>query len=158
MYILGCSSTLLDFENVANTTFSVPVPQGYGNFNWSSINLLNASYAGNYSGFYTALTSGQYVIYGTAGTMYSLSNTFTLNSFVSAAGWSDNLCFNIAGFRASIRRYFQGFLLQGTVATIITLNWTDIDMLTLSSCCGIAHTGFQVFNQYFAIDNMCVTF
>ena len=163
MLCLG-QQRLIDFDTIGpNYT---PVQNGYASFNWTNALILNASHFGMMSGYYTVVSSAPNVIAGYPATTLTMkiikavSETFTMNSFLAASAWNDNLNISMFGLRDGVTVYSTVFTLQVFTRTNVTLNWFDIDTMIINSGGGtrnpnVASNGN---GQFIAIDNMLVTY
>ncbi|CAF1189861.1 unnamed protein product [Didymodactylos carnosus] len=149
------NSTLITFDDLTNLT-DYTIPNGYFNLRWSNVRVLQASVYGLYSGYLTALSSGQYVavsvnIYSNPLTISlppsNSSNTtaFTIWSFNASSAWFDNNTVTMQGSRLGYLLYIQNVTLKLNSATFVQLDWTNIDRITFSS--SIAQ---------FVMDNLCL--
>ncbi|CAF3787979.1 unnamed protein product, partial [Rotaria magnacalcarata] len=154
---LACSltETLLDFEAGGS------LPVGYGNFTWTGATILNGATHGPMSGYHVVTCSGSYVIY-TFGTItmqkIPTGTTFSLNSFLATAAWLDNLNLTISGRLSSTVIYSTNIILQVFSITVVNLNWSGIDTMTLTTSGGTKNVNVTGSGKHVAIDNMCVTY
>lgn len=154
---LVCSpgETLLDFENGGS------IPAGYGNFTWTGASELNGATYNPMSGYHVVTCSGSYVIY-TSGTItmqkIPAGTTFTMNTFLATAAWQDNLNLTMTGQLSSTVIYSQSVLLQVFTISAVTLNWSGIDKVTLTTYAGTPNANVTGGGKHVAIDNMCVTY
>ncbi|CAF1655124.1 unnamed protein product [Didymodactylos carnosus] len=158
-----CSnSNLITFEDVPTTD---AIPNGYFDLIWNNAYIIDTTIYSQWSGsgFHTALTSGKIVAYNMNGDRMSISSranssngVFTINSFVAAAAWNDNLYFTVIGQRLSTILYTKTIILQKTLSKLIVLNWTNIDQIIFYGS-GRPPNG-DVFNsrEIFVIDNLCL--
>jgi hypothetical protein len=156
---LVCTSgaTLLDFENGGS------LPSGYGNFNWTNVNPLNGATYTPMSGYHTVTCSGSYIIFILSGATMAMTRvvtgtTFTMNSFLATAAWDDNLNLTIKGLLSSTVIQTTSLILQVFNITLVELNWSGIDTLTMVSSGGTQHPNVVGGGNQVAIDNMCVTY
>ncbi|CAF4089341.1 unnamed protein product [Rotaria magnacalcarata] len=149
-----CQS-LLDFDTIGTSYTSVP--NGYGCFQWSGGTVLQYLAFGTMSGYNTAVSSVPYVIYtSTTLTMSTVNATFTMNSFMAASAWNDNLNVSISGLLHGVTMQATSLLLQVFTKTNITLNWPGIDTMTLTTGGGTHNTNVSGTGEFVAIDNMLV--
>ncbi|CAF2033112.1 unnamed protein product [Rotaria magnacalcarata] len=155
--VSACSltETLLDFEAGGS------LPVGYGNFTWTGATILNGATYNPMSGYNVVTCSGSYVIYtfGTI-TMHKIptGTTFSLNSFLATAAWFDNLNLTISGRLSSTVIYSTNIILQVFSITVVNLNWSGIDTMTLTTSGGTKNVNVTRGGKHVAIDNMCVTY
>ncbi|CAF3870028.1 unnamed protein product [Rotaria magnacalcarata] len=154
---LACSltETLLDFDAGGS------LPVNYGNFTWTGANILDGATYNPMSGYHVVVCSGAYIIF-TSGTIkmqkIPTGATFTLNSFLATAAWYDNLNLTISGQLSSTVIYSANFILQVFSITVVNLNWSGIDTMTLTTSGGTKNINVTGSGKHVAIDNMCVTY
>ncbi|CAM2727225.1 unnamed protein product [Rotaria socialis] len=149
-----CQS-LLDFDTIG--TSYTPVPNGYGCFQWSGATVLQYLTFGTLSGYNTAVSSVPFVIYtSTTLTMSIVNAKFTMNSSMAASAWNDNLNVSISGLLHGVTMQATSLLLQVFTKTNITLNWSGIDTMTLTTGGGTHNTNVGGTGEFVAIDNMLV--
>jgi hypothetical protein len=107
------------------------------------------------SGYHTVTCSGSYIIFILSGATMTMTRvvtgaTFTMNSFLATAAWINNLNLTIHGSLSGTVIQKTSLLLQEYNITLVELNWSGIDEITMVAAGG---GGLQV-----AIDNMCVTY
>ncbi|CAF1338195.1 unnamed protein product, partial [Didymodactylos carnosus] len=152
------SSTLvITFDDVPNSSlnYTISIPNGYKNLNWTNGLVLNTTARPDYrlTGFYTALKSGQFVGYNVDHkplTIHSSATgqTFNVSSFTIAATLVNNTQLTIVGQRSCELLYTQTLLLKvRPPATVIVLNWINLDSLILTVTNG----------SQFAMDDLSVS-
>jgi hypothetical protein len=78
------------------------------------------------------------------------NNTITLNSFVTAAGWSNSLFLTIDGYYNTTLLNTTTVPLNTYTQTVLILNWYELNKIVFTPFgSGYYDTG---------IDNLCVTF
>ncbi|CAF1621264.1 unnamed protein product [Rotaria magnacalcarata] len=153
----ACSltETLLDFDAGGS------LPVSYGNFTWTGANILDGATYNPMSDYHVVVCSGAYIIF-TSGTIkmqkIPTGATFTLNSFLATAAWYDNLNLTISGQLSSTVIYSANFILQVFSITVVNLNWSGIDTMTLTTSGGTKNINVTGSGKHVAIDNMCVTY
>ncbi len=153
--VCSLGATLLDFENGGS------LPTGYGNFTWTGFNELNGATYTPMSGYHVVTCSGSYVVFSsTTMTIKRTVNgtTFTMNSFLATAAWFDNLNLTINGLLSSTVIQTTSLILQVFNITLVELNWSGIDTLTMVSSGGTKDPNVTGNGKFVAIDNMCVTY
>ncbi|CAF1049934.1 unnamed protein product [Adineta steineri] len=139
-----------------------PIPFLYYGLEWSNGGyLMSSKYPGN--GYFTALSSGQYVGYNGNGNPMSIGagalsslHTFNIKSFVAAAAWNNHLELLIIGERSGVSVHSKTITLQTKLATTIILDWNSIDKIIFRTYGGIdANLGGN--GLHFAMDNLCIT-
>ena len=146
-------ATVTTFEDIPNQDIDQgQLPTNYGHLSWTHCYYINSTRYPT-SGYRFALASGEMIAWFNATmTIAALKNnqTFTLNSFVMAAGWSDSYNLTIVGYNSSIPLYTTIVLVYRYNQTLVILDWSGIDKIAMTpSRGGNIDTG---------IDNLCITF
>ena len=115
------------------------------------------------SGYHVVTCSGSYVVYSLSNTVATITRvpngtTFTMNSFLATAAWDDNLNLTINGSLSSAVIHTTSLILQVFNITLVELNWSGIDTLTIKSSGGTLDPNVPGGGTQVAIDNMCVTY
>ncbi|CAF1323017.1 unnamed protein product [Didymodactylos carnosus] len=87
------------------------------------------------------------------------NSTFTMNSFIAASAWNDNLNIYISGLLHGVAVQTTTLILQVFTKTVVTLNWSGIDTMTLTTSGGTRNANISAAGngEFIAIDNMLVT-
>jgi hypothetical protein len=138
-------AALISFDDLVlvSPTAGLPVPDGYGGFNWNNVRYVSQA---NGFGYETGTVSPQNVIYdpfGSGGSFTSVSGTFSLDSAYFTGARTDQQVV-VRGWSGGI----GGTLLQtmtfnvlDTEPTFIVFNWSGIDAVSFD---GLASTLSQV--------------
>ena len=113
------------------------------------------------SGYHVVTCSGSYVIWSPSSMTIKRTvtgATFTMNSFLTTAAWSDNVNLTINGLLSSTVIQTTSLILQVFSITLVELNWSGIDTLAMVSSGGTKHPNVTGTGPLVAIDNMCVTY
>jgi hypothetical protein len=146
-------ATGITFDDIPNeNSAGGTIPSIYAGLSWINAQYLNATvYVG--SGYVFVSASGDFVAwFNSVVTIQTLlaNNTLTLNSMVTAAGWSNSISLTIAGYNSSTQLYTKTVALNTYTQTILVLNWIGLNKIVLTpSGSGYLDTG---------IDNLCITF
>ncbi|CAF1122883.1 unnamed protein product [Rotaria sordida] len=145
-------ATAITFDDLSTPTVNGIIPSIYQNLSWTNAYYLNESGIPNI-GYRYVRVSGEYVCwFNSPMTIQTLivNKTFTINSFVTAAGWSDSVILTITGYFSSIQIYTTSMSLNTYTQRIVELNWSGITKVVFNpSSPGYYDTG---------IDNLCITF
>ena len=118
------------------------------------------------SGYYTVVSSVPNVIFVNPSTPLTIKiintarSTFTMNSFLAASAWNDNLNVYISGLLNGVTVHTMALILQVFTRTNVTLNWSGIDTVTLTNSGGTRNTNVAIAGNgaFVGIDNMLVTY
>ena len=147
-------SSLITFENAS--TYA-RIPNGYYGLKWKNAYVLDTLIYPQWSdsGFYSAVKSGTWVAFNIHGERMTISvdppNKFSIKSFVISSAWNDNVTLSLTSQRVSMDYEEASFNIQKDHSTLITLNWFDIDSITL-----FASVSNSRFGEVFVIDDLCV--
>lgn len=128
-------TTLLTFDSITSLS-SLGVPNGYGGLNWGNLFVINGlSYT---TGYGLGDVSPQYSTYNGFSnpgiiTPYTAGSTFSFCSFYSVAAWQDETTLTITGSRLGVQIYTASAVLFTINVTFITLNWVNIDSMTMTA-------------------------
>lgn len=138
-------AALITFDDLVleSPTVGIPVPAGYGGFNWNNVRYVSQA---NGFGYEAGTVSPQNVVYdpfGSGGSFTSVSGTFSLDSAYFTGARTDQQVV-VRGWSGGV----GGTLLQtmtfnvlDTEPTFIMFNWTGIDAVSFD---GLASTLSQV--------------
>ncbi|CAF1113766.1 unnamed protein product [Adineta steineri] len=146
----------ITFDDIPNISpIQNAIPSSYACFNWINGWYINANTnSTTNTGYQAVLTSGQYVALNRNGTTLkiNLSNKlFDIISFWAASAYTTGLRISIQGSRNNTLVNATSITLHTNAASLVQLNWTNIDNITISS----SPSGLG--NQ-FTIDNLVVIF
>ncbi|CAF0858484.1 unnamed protein product [Adineta steineri] len=146
----------ITFDDILNISpIQNAIPSSYACFNWINGWYANATTnSTTNTGYQVVLTSGQYVALNRNGTTLkiNLSNKlFDIISFWAASAYTTGLRISIQGSRNNTLVNATSISLHTNAASLVQLNWTNIDNITISS----SPSGLG--NQ-FTIDNLVVIF
>ncbi|CAF2594223.1 unnamed protein product [Rotaria sp. Silwood2] len=149
---LGATAITFDDDILSMSSLNGFIPSSYQNLSWTNAKYLNATGLPT-SGYRYVCVSGEYICWFNAPmTIETLiaNRTFTINSFVTAAGWYDSVSLSIIGYFSSTQMYTTTLSLNTYTQRIIELNWSGITKVVFNpSGSGYYDTG---------IDNLCITF
>ncbi|CAF3538088.1 unnamed protein product [Rotaria sp. Silwood1] len=149
---LGATAITFDDNVLSISGVNGIIPSMYKNLSWTNAKYLNAT-ALSTTGYRYVCVSGEYVCwFNTPMTIETLTvnKTFTINSFVTAAGWSNSISLSITGYFSSTQIYTTTFSLNTYTQRIVELNWSGITKIVFNPFgSGYYDTG---------IDNLCITF
>lgn len=151
LVLIACS-TFLTFDTLT-TSSSVSVPSGYGGLDWGNLYLINGlSYTAGYG---IGDLSPPYSTYNGASnpgtiTSHVAGSTFTFCSFYSAAAWENQTTLTIVGSAGGVQIYSTSVLLFTINATFISLNWVNIDTMTMTATYGSGST------TWYTMDNVYI--
>ncbi|CAF1211538.1 unnamed protein product [Rotaria sordida] len=150
--ICKLGATAITFDDLSSSGQNGFIPSIYQNLSWTNAKYLNATGLPG-SGYPYVCVSGEYVCwFNNPMTIETLvvNRTFTINSFVTAAGWSNSLILTITGYFSSTQIYTTSMPLNTYTQRIVELNWSGITKVVFNpSGSGYYDTG---------IDNLCITF
>ncbi|CAF0917243.1 unnamed protein product, partial [Didymodactylos carnosus] len=144
LFVVSQSSSplVITFDDVPNSSlnYTTTIPNGYKNLNWTNGLVLNTTGRPDYrlTGFYTVLKSGQFVGYNVDQKPLTIHSSatgqvFSISSFTIAATFVNNTQLTIVGQRSCELLYTQTLLLKVLPpATVIVLNWINLDSLILT--------------------------
>jgi len=150
---------LIHFDDLpSNETL---IPTGYQGLNWTNAGAFNVSKYGA-SGYRTVLTSTPNVAYNGGGNPMTIAvgpsanvKSFSIQSFIVAAAWSNNLQLLLTGYRGNIAVYNQTMTLQTTSKVLLSLNWISMTRMTFTTSGGLS-AGYGENGNHVGIDNMCL--
>ena len=153
---------VLTFDDIGETEDSLPVPNGYGGFNWGNL-AVGAFYYFNpvvltpNSGFNNALVSGDYLAtcgaYGIPSLGIITGELFTFQGAYFTAGSRDGLVVQVDGYLDEQLIYTTSVVIDTSRPTWNEFNYENIDELRFSASGGVHHEGYEDHETYFAIDN-----
>lgn len=142
----GVHATVLTFDDIPSPISQMAVPNGYGGFSWSQVNILHKNVAASGSGYKNGLVSGDWVAYNnfdnlavTSGAMFDFTGAW----FTSA--WDDANTLVVKGYVGTVEQFSASVGIVKAQATWIQLDFMGIDKLTLDT------TGTQ-----FVMDNFTI--
>jgi len=154
---------VLTFDDIGETEDSLPVPVGYGGFDWGNLYIGGAFYYFNpmilapNSGFSNGLVSGDYLVtcgaYGIPGLGRITGELFTFQGAYFTAGSRDGLVVQVDGYLDVELIYTTSVVIDTIGPTWHEFNYENIDKLIFSSSGGVQHEGYEDHKTYFAIDN-----
>jgi hypothetical protein len=154
-------NTLITFDDLPATGYpGVLIPADYYNLTWSDVYYLTSANTPN-SGYPTALSSGQNVAYNGYGNTMSITSpstngSFSISSFIASSAWNDNLHLAIVGQLNGTTVYNGSIILQVTSASLVTLNWLNLDTIFFTTSGGTTNAMVSAFGEEFAMDNLCI--
>jgi len=154
---------VLTFDDIGEVTDeSLPVPNGYGGFNWGNL-AVGAFYYTKptilypNTGYENGIVSGDYVAfctsYGTPGLGRITGDTFTFNGAFLTAGWRDGLNVQVDGYLNNNLTYTTTVVIDTTGPTWYQFNYSNIDELRFNASGGTQHEGYEYDMEHFVIDN-----
>lgn len=153
---------VLTFDDIGETEDSLPVPDGYGGFNWGNL-AVGAFYYFNpkvltpNSGFNNGLVSGDYLTtcgaYGIPSLGRITGELFAFHGAYFTAGSRDGLNVQVDGYLDDQFIYSTTVVVDTTGPTWYEFNYENIDELRFSASGGVHHEGYEDHETYFAIDN-----
>lgn len=157
--LASSASAQLSFDDITATPFSFVSTYGGLNFNNAHVNNPLAWYGSPAAagGFYTALSSGSYVMANNGGNALTLSSAsaFNLAGGNFAAAWMTGLNLNAAGYLNGNQVYNQNFNLDWNVSQFLALNMNGVDQVVFTSTGGTPGAGFpNGVNHSFVMDDL----
>ena len=146
-------ATAITFDDIPNAVASGgPIPSGYKGFSWTNGGYLNiASF--NSSGYRYTISSGGFFSWFNTPLVLQLiagNQTFTLNSRIMSAGWSNSISVGIIAYYSSTPLYNMTIPLNTYTKVIQVFNWPGLTRVVFNPFgSGYVDTG---------IDNVCVTY
>ena len=149
----------LNFDDLPGTI--LPIPNGYGNLNWSNYYYLDGvNYYNNPSGYQNGVVSPNNVAFNGFGDPASIwsttTNPFIVYSGYLTAAWNDGLQVDLTGYYAGNPVISGSFLIDTSGPTFF---WASapvwIDTFTIVSSGGVNH-GYGGSGTHFALDDLTV--
>lgn len=114
------------------------------------------------SGYRTVMTSAPNVAYNGAGNDMSIAvgasasvKSFSMQSFIAAGAWYNNLQVSMTGFRGGATIYTRTITVQTTSKVLVSLDWNNMDRMTIVTSGG-ASAGYGQDGRHVGIDNVCL--
>ena len=146
----------ITFDDLTDLNF---IPNGYAGLSWNNMASLNAvTYDTNPSGYFVGLVSPEFVAFNAAGNpaSFGLEPSFLVNSFYLTAAWNDDLDVLIEGLLDVTPVVSTSIQIDSTLKSLITLNWSGIDEVRLTSSGGVDNPNFDGIGPHFAMDNLVI--
>ena len=150
---------VLTFDDISDfSEDSLPIPDGYGGFNWEDFYYINAPAVVPDSGYDNGLVSGDYVAFASTyenpGTGRILGDLFTFNGAYLTGAWRDGLNVKVDGYLNDVLLYSTTVVVDTTGPTWFDFDYVDIDALDFSAYGGTQNPNYP-FQEgtHFAIDN-----
>ncbi len=150
------NAALITFDDFTDGDF---IPNGYAGLSWNNMSSLNAvTYDTNPSGYFVGLVSPEFVAYNAYGTpaSFGLEPGLVVNSFYLTAAWSDDLDVLIEGLLDGSPVVSTSIQIDSTLQSLVTLNWSGIDEVRLTTSGGVDNPNFSGNGTHFALDNLVV--
>ena len=145
------NQVLINFDDItlSGVTESV-LPANYQELQWSNGYVVKAS-AYPTDGYTTVLRSSPNVGFNGYKNPIEITRSggqrFTVNSFYIAAAFESSVTMTFTGYLSNAQVYSTTYIISKTSATLVTLNWANMDRFTFSPSPA----------AYFAIDDLYVT-
>lgn len=150
---------LIHFDDLSGA--EVIIPLGYRGLNWTNFATFNASTYVT-SGYRTVLTSIPNVAYNGNGNSMTIAvgpsasvKSFSIQSFIVAAAWRNNLQLSLVGYRGSAITYNLTMTLNPTPKILLPLHWDNMHRMTLATSGGTV-AGYGNNGTQIGIDNVCL--
>ena len=161
------SATVLTFDDITEDPVEVlPIPDGYGGFNWYGYHVMDAiNYYIQPSGYLNGLVSGNYVAWsdGQIGDYPEVSQTiardedFDFIGVYLTAAWLDGLNIAVEGYRDDALVYSQIVVVGPSSATWFDFNFMDIDCLRFTSSGGTTVPDIPGTGHHIVMDDFTFT-
>ena len=150
----SANAITLTFEGITTTEGYVnPVPNGYGNLNWTNFYVVNGQdpfYVN--TGYGAGTVSGQHVAYNYASQQATTAGSpFDFNSVYLTAAWNTGLNIRVRGLNSGNLLYDNTVVVNPDAPTLFNFNYLGIDRLIFDSFGGVGPGGTQ-----FAMDDMTI--
>lgn len=148
------NAALITFDDLTAS----PIPDGYAGLNWNNFLALNAITDPAPSGYQVGLVSPEFIAYNGFGLSASFGAEpgFVVNSFYLTAAWHDNLDVLIEGLLDGSPIVSESIQIDSTTRSLVTLNWSGIDEVRLTTSGGVANPNFDSIGTQFAMDNLII--
>lgn len=163
-YSRSAVAEVITFDDLTGTGGAVA--NGYDGLNWNNFGYLNVpdflaeNSAYSNSGYANGLISTPNVGYNESGNPASFSadgdGPFTLNSLYLSAAWNDNLSVQITGSLSGVTEDSETFTVSPGGPTLETLNWSDIDTVTITTSGGTPAPGEAGSGEHAVLDNITI--
>ena len=158
LIVLPTQASLITFDDLAETTGGLPIPDGYHSLTWSNFYELDAVNYPLPGGFGAGVVSPDNVAFNGYGGPATLSGgTFSLLSAWLTAAWNENLEVEAIGFRNGVVVYDNGYVASATAPTLINFNYQDVDKVLFSASGGSPYLPYsQSSANEFVLDNVVI--
>ena len=160
-------ATVLTFDDITGDPVEVlPIPEGYGGFNWYGYHVLDAiNLFIQPSGYLNGLVSGNYVAWsdGQIGDIPEISQKivrdeeFDFIGVYLTAAWLDGLNVAVEGYREDALVYSQTVVVGPYSATWFDFNFMDIDSLRFTSTGGTTVPDIPGDGRHIVMDDFTFT-
>jgi len=151
------SPLLITFDDLADTSTGLNVPNGYQGLIWNNFGYLNALTNNfNPSGYSYAVISSNNVAFNWSGSPAYIRSPLLPFDLVSAyltAAWRDGLQLQVEGYVGPYLAYSNVYTLSATAPTLIEFNYLGVDQVVFSSAGGTPQWGN---GENFAMDNLTI--
>jgi hypothetical protein len=146
--------TVLTFDDVSTTSSFVPIPDGYGGFDWDQdFYVINRAYHPG-SGYDKGCVTPQYVAFNGCGNPVEMVITsaqqFDFNGAYLAAAWYSSLGVTVDGYLHGVKEYGKTVWVTDTGPTWCQFDYLGVDELRFSS----SGTQFAMDNFTFNADRV----
>jgi hypothetical protein len=158
----ACFADIITFDDIpvpAGFNSYVPIPNGYHSFNWNNF---DAFYGPGtpHSGYAAGVVSSPNVAFNVAGNPASFSSAtqFTLTSAYFTGAWFDGLNITIQGLNGATVVDSTTVVVNATVPTLSSFNWTGLTEVAFASSGGTLHPGYAGSGSgpQFVLDNLTI--
>ena len=160
----ACSyANVLTFDDIGETPIdSLPVPNGYGGFNWDHFYYMNVPelLPMPSSGYHNGLVSGECVAHnsGYFNVVGISGSPFIFDGAWLTAAWRDGLNVKVDGYSNDVLTYSTTVVVNTTGPTWFGFNYVNVDKLSFSSYGGTPNPNYSPQNGYhFVMDNFTYT-
>src|SRR5437762_3156128 len=125
------NTTVLTFDDISIGFDHIPMPQGYGNLQWSNFRVVNGWNQPWNSGYRTGMVSQNNVAFNPFGDPAALSatNLFDLDSAYLTAGVLNGLQLQIQGYVGTTLAYDNTYTLNTAAPLLINFNYRGVDQV-----------------------------
>jgi hypothetical protein len=155
---LSLSQTTITFDDLPSFAF---IPNGYNGLNWgTNFFSLDPIVISNYSpsGYVNGIVSPNNVALNAneGPATFSSASTFTVNSMYITAAWREGLHVLLEGLASASVIHSLEIVIGSLTPTFVNLDWTDVDMVRISSSGGIETLDYPGSGPYVAIDDITI--
>jgi len=125
-------SAVLTFDDVSSTSSHVPIPNGYGGFNWN-MNVIHKNLHPG-SGYDLGRVSGDYSAWHyEPASVSAISGTFDFNGAYFASAWDESLQIELGGWNGATLLFANTISVNNQGPTWFLANYLNIDTLKVTS-------------------------
>ncbi|MEN8141519.1 MAG: PEP-CTERM sorting domain-containing protein [Thermodesulfobacteriota bacterium] len=152
------NAAVLTFDDITTGPGGTFIADGYGGFNWGSMNFIDPiAWGFSTSGYENGTVSGDYVAYSSPASGYFATVSNTLFDFSGAyltGAWNDGLNIEVTGYLAGSQTGQRTVVVNSDGPTWFDFNFSGIDSLSFRSYGGTNAGAFaDNRGEHFAMDN-----